>query len=54
MQMFYNLIGRVFFSRMQEWERRRTAKTMTFVVGFSFLFALVIAKVIRMAYNHTH
>jgi len=53
MEMFYNFIGKVFFSRMQDWERRRTAKTMTFVVGFSVIFALIIAKVIKLAYNHT-
>lgn len=53
MEMFYDFIGRLFFPRQQDWERRRTARIMTFVVLFSLALALIIAKVIHLMYNHT-
>lgn len=52
MNWFYNLIGRIFFRRQQDWERFRNAKIMTWVVIFSVVLALVIAKVLKYMYSH--
>lgn len=50
MNWFYDLIGKVFFRRQQDWERRKNAKTMVFVILFSLALALVVAKVLKMMY----
>ena len=53
MEWFYNLVGGIFFRRLQDWERRKHARTMTFVVLFSVTLGLALVKVIKMIYNHT-
>jgi len=54
METFYDFIGRLFFSNQQDWERRRNAKTMTWVVVFSGALACALAKIIKVMYNHAH
>jgi|APCry1669193181_1035450.scaffolds.fasta_scaffold395791_2 cell division protein FtsX len=49
---FYALIGKIFFSRQQDWKQQKSAKTMTWVVVFSVVLALVLAKVMKLLYNH--
>ncbi len=52
MNWFFDLIGKVFFRRQQDWERQKNARTMTFVILFSLGLALVVAKIIKMMYYH--
>jgi hypothetical protein len=50
MNWLYDLIGKIFFRRLQDWERRKNAKTMVFVILFSLALALVMAKILKMMY----
>lgn len=52
MNWLYNLIGKVFFGRQQEWERQKNAKIIFWVVVFSLVLALALAKVIKYMYYH--
>ena len=52
MQLFYDLPGRLLFPRRQSWEQRKHAKAMVFTIAFSPAFGLVVAEVIRLAYDH--
>ena len=50
--MFYDLIGRLLFPRSQDWEQRKNAKILVLTVAFTLALGVVVAKVIRIAYNH--
>ena len=52
MELIYNLLGRLLFTRRQDWHQRRSAKTLVLTIAFSVAFGLVMAEVIRFAYNH--
>lgn len=52
MERFFFFLGRMLFPRQQDWQQTRSAKTLVFVVAFSLILALAIAKVIRLYYNH--
>ena len=47
MNWLYTLIGNMFFRRQQEWERRKNAKIIFWVVVFSLVLALGLAAVIK-------
>lgn len=48
MLKFYRFIGRIFFPRSQTWEQVKNARTMTFVVLFSLVLALLLALAIKL------
>jgi hypothetical protein len=48
MLKFYRFIGRMLSPRAQTWEQVRNAKTMTFVVLFSIVLALLLALAIKL------
>ena len=52
MRRIYHLVGRLLFSRQQEWERQRSAKTVVFTVTFSLVLGLLLAMTIRLMYRH--
>jgi hypothetical protein len=52
MQLLYDLLGRVLFPRQQAWAQRRHAKTLVLTVAFTLGLGLILAKVLRMMYNH--
>jgi hypothetical protein len=52
MQMIYNLLGRLCFSRQQDWEQRRSAKTLVLTVAFALALGFAVAEVIRIMYYH--
>ena len=52
MERFFFFLGRMLFPRQQDWQQTRSAKTLVFVIGFSLILALAVAKVIRLYYNH--
>lgn len=53
LERIYFFIGRTLFPRQQGWEQTRSAKTLVFVLGFSIVLALVVAKFIKVLYNHS-
>ncbi len=52
MQNLYRLLGRCLFSRCQDWEQRKNAKTLVFTVAFTLMHGLIMAKIIHIIYNH--
>lgn len=52
MERFFFFLGRMLFPRQQDWQQTRSAKTLVFVVGFSLVLAYIVAKLIRVYYNH--
>ncbi|MDR3459747.1 MAG: hypothetical protein P4N60_20140 [Verrucomicrobiae bacterium] len=52
MERFFFFLGRMLFPRQQDWQQTRSAKTFVCVVGFSLILALVVAKLLRVYYNH--
>ncbi|HEV2692528.1 MAG TPA: hypothetical protein VG347_06485 [Verrucomicrobiae bacterium] len=52
MERFYLLLGRIFFPGQQAWRQVRNAKTLVLVVAFSLVLALIVAKFLRIYYNH--
>jgi len=46
MTWLYNLIGKMFFRRQQDWERQKNAKIMTWVFLFSLTLAAAMAAII--------
>ena len=47
-QMFLELIGKLFFPQQQDWQRRRNAKIMTYVVVASLVCGLVLVAVLKL------
>jgi len=47
MEMLFGLIGKLFFPRQQDWERRRNAKIMTAAVAFGTLLGMILVWVIK-------
>ena len=52
MQNLYDFVGRWLFSRQQDWEQRKSAKTLVLTVAFTLVFGAFMAEAIRMMYNH--
>ena len=48
MQWLFNLIGKIFFPRQQDWERSRNAKIMLSVVAVSLVFGVIIWKLMKL------
>jgi hypothetical protein len=47
MEMLFDLIGKLFFPRQQDWERRRNAKIMTAAVAVGTLLGMILVWVIK-------
>jgi len=54
MERFFFFLGRICFPRQQDWQQTRSAKTLVFVLCFSLVLALIVDKLIRAYYNHSH
>jgi len=52
MQMIYGWLGRRLFPRRQEWQQRQDAQILLHTVAFSLALGLVMAELIRFAYDH--
>jgi hypothetical protein len=50
--MIYRLIGHLFYSRQQNWERRKNAKILLHTLAFTVMLGIIVAKIIRLIYNH--
>lgn len=50
-EKFFFFVGRICFPKQPDWEQTRSAKTLLFVIGFSVVLALIVAKFIRVLYN---
>ena len=48
MQWLFNLIGKIFFPRQQDWERSRSAKIMLSVVAVSLVVGVILWKVMKL------
>jgi hypothetical protein len=48
MNWLYDLFGRIFFRRLQDWERRKNAKTIVLVILFSLVLALSLAALLKI------
>ncbi len=46
-EMLFDLIGRIFFPRQQDWERRRNAKIMTATIAFAIGLSYIVVWVIK-------
>lgn len=53
MGRIYEFLGRLFFPRQQDWERFKNARIMAWVMVFSLILALVIARVIKYHYSQS-
>ena len=52
LERIYQWLGRRCFPGQQDWEQRRNVKIMLLTVGFALVLGLIIAKAIRLIYNH--
>lgn len=52
MQRIYDWLGRRLFPRRQDWQQRQDAKILAHTVAFSLTLGVVMAELIRYAYNH--
>ena len=52
MEKLFNLIGRWIFPHQQEWEQRRSARTLMLTLTFALTLGLVLAEMIRLMYDH--
>ncbi len=52
--MLYDLIGRLFFPRSQDWKQRKNAKILVLTIAFTLVLGLVMAKIFHIIYNHQH
>lgn len=50
---FCFFLGRIFFPKRQDWDQTKSAKLLVLVLGFSVVLAVVVAKLIRVMYNHS-
>jgi len=50
--MIYGWLGRRLFPRRQEWQQRQDAQILLHTVAFSLALGLVMAELIRFAYDH--
>jgi hypothetical protein len=50
MESFYDWLGRRLFPCRQDWEQRKSAKTLVLTIAFSVGLGLALAEVIRMIY----
>lgn len=50
--MFFDLIGKLFFRRQPEWERRRNAKIMTGVVAVAVVLGAALVAVLVVLNRH--
>ena len=48
MEKIYAIVGRWCFPRQQDWEQRRSAKTIVWTVVFTVMLGLALAKILRM------
>ena len=48
MPWLFNLIGKIFFPRQQDWERSRSAKIMLSVVAVSLVLGVIIWKAMKL------
>ena len=48
MEKIYAIVGRWCFPRQQDWEQRRSAKTIVWTVVFTLMLGLALAKILRM------
>ena len=46
-EMLFDLIGKIFFPRQQDWERRRNAKIMTATITFAVILSYILVWVIK-------
>jgi hypothetical protein len=51
-QRIYEWLGRRLFPRRQDWQQRQDAKILAHTVAFSLTLGVVMAELIRYAYNH--
>jgi hypothetical protein len=49
--LLFDLIGRVFFSHQQDWQRRRNAKIMTGAIAAGIFLGLVLVWVMKHLNN---
>ena len=50
---FCFFLGRILFPKRQDWDQTKSAKLLVLVLSFSLVLAVVVAKLIRMMYNHS-
>ncbi len=48
MLWLFNLIGKIFFPRQQDWERSRSVKIMLSVMAVSLVVGVIIWKVMKL------
>ena len=46
--MFLELIGKLFFSHQQDWQRRRNARIMTYVVAAALVCGLALMAILHL------
>lgn len=47
-EMFYEFVGKIFFSRQPDWERQRNAKVMTWVVVVALVFGAALVGMLKL------
>jgi len=52
MSWLFKLIGKLFFPRQQEWERRRNVQIMLSVVAVSLLMGIILWKMMKYMNKH--
>ena len=52
MQSWFYLLGRWLFPRQQEWEQRKSAKTLVLTLGFALTLGIIVAETLRLMYDH--
>ena len=51
MEMIFDTLGRLVFSRSQRWQQRKHARTLVFTLIFALVFGGVVGVIIHLAYN---
>jgi len=52
MEALYDWVGRLFFARQPNWQRRRNARIYFWITLFSAGFALMLVAGMRLLANH--
>jgi len=50
MQMIFDTLGRLVFSRSQRWQQRKYARTLVFTLAFALAFGGVVGVLIHLVY----
>lgn len=53
-QMLFDLIGKLFYARLPQWQRRRNAKVLVLVAFVAVLVAAIIVSLMWFINNHIY